>query len=216
MNSDDLQTIPRRGLMLVLSSPSGTGKTTLSRRLLEVEDNLEMSVSATTRTPRPGEVEGTDYFFMKEEQFQKTKDEGGFLEWAQVFDNFYGTPRKFVSDALVDGRDILFDIDWQGSAQLTKTMHGDIVTVFILPPSAAALEQRLRDRGQDPEEVVQRRMAGAKDEIKHYDEYDYIIINDDIDRSVEQLQAILKAERLRRVRRHGLVPFATDLMNDLA
>lgn len=216
MNSDDLQTIPRRGLMLVLSSPSGTGKTTLSRRLLEVEDNLEMSVSATTRTPRPGEVEGTDYFFMDEEQFQKTKDDGGFLEWAQVFDNFYGTPRTFVSDALVEGRDILFDIDWQGSAQLTQSMHGDIVTIFILPPSAEALEQRLRDRAQDPEEVVKRRMAGAKDEIKHYDEYDYIIINDDIDRSVEQLRAILKAERLRRVRRHGLVPFVTEIMDDLS
>ena len=175
-----------------------------------------MSVSATTRQPRSGEVEAQDYFFVSEEEFAKIREDGGFLEWAQVFDNYYGTPRKFVSDALVEGRDILFDIDWQGSGQLTKSMHGDIVTVFILPPSAEALESRLRKRGQDPEEVVKRRMAGAKDEIRHYDEYDYIIINDDLEVSLSQIRAILKAERLRRVRRHGLVPFVTELMTDLA
>ncbi len=215
MSKDDMQTIARRGLMLVLSSPSGTGKTTLAKRLLEVEDNLELSVSATTRPARPSEVEGEDYFFQNEEKFIKIRDEGGFLEWAQVFDNFYGTPRKFVSDALIEGRDILFDIDWQGSAQLTKSMHGDIVTIFILPPSAEALETRLKSRGQDSEEVVKRRMDGATDEIRHYDEYDYIIINDDLEESLSQIRAILKAERLRRVRRHGLVPFVSDLMSDL-
>ncbi len=215
MSKDDMQTIARRGLMLVLSSPSGTGKTTLAKRLLEVEENLELSVSATTRPARPGEVEGQDYFFQSEEEFVKIREEGGFLEWAQVFDNFYGTPRKFVSDALIEGRDILFDIDWQGSAQLTKSMHGDIVTIFILPPSADALEMRLKTRGQDSEEVVKRRMDGATDEIRHYDEYDYIIINDDLELSLDQIRAILKAERLRRVRRHGLVPFVSDLMSDL-
>ncbi len=216
MSRDDINTIARRGLMLVLSSPSGTGKTTLAKRLLEVEDNLELSVSATTRTARPGEVEGEDYFFQSEEEFSRIREEGGFLEWAQVFDNYYGTPRTFVSDALIEGRDILFDIDWQGSAQLTKSMHGDIVTIFILPPSAEALETRLKTRGQDSEEVVKRRMDGAKDEIRHYDEYDYIIINDDLEVSLDQIRSILKAERLRRVRRHGLVPFVSDLMSDLS
>ncbi|MEQ8328520.1 MAG: guanylate kinase, partial [Parvibaculum sp.] len=170
--------IHRRGLMLVLSSPSGAGKTTLSRRLLESDREIDMSVSATTRKPRPGEVEGKDYFFLTTEDFGIMRNKGDFLESAKVFDNYYGTPRKPVVEALAQGHDVLFDIDWQGTQQLDETAPEDLVKVFILPPSVQELERRLEKRAQDPADVVAARMAKASDEISHYQEYDYIIINE--------------------------------------
>ncbi len=202
--------------MLVLSSPSGAGKTTLAKRLLEIEDNLEISISVTTRPQRPGEVDGQDYFFYTPDQFHKLKNSGGFLEWAKVFDNFYGTPHEFVTKALKAGRDILFDIDWQGCAQLYKTIPDDIVSIFILPPSASALQKRLINRGQDTQETVKRRMAGAQNEIKHFDDYQYVIINENIDVSLSQIRSILHAERLKRSRCHGLPPFVSTLLSELS
>ncbi len=190
--------IHRRGLMLVLSSPSGAGKTTLSRRLLESDREIDMSVSATTRKPRPGEVEGKDYFFLTTEDFGIMRNKGDFLESAKVFDNYYGTPRKPVEEALAQGHDVLFDIDWQGTQQLDETAPEDLVKVFILPPSVQELERRLEKRAQDPADVVAARMAKASDEISHYQEYDYIIINESMDKAFAELQAILRAERLRR------------------
>ena len=216
MNSDQETQIDRRGLILVLSSPSGAGKTTLANHLLASEDNLELSISATTRPARPGETDGKDYFFYDIEKFDDIKDNNGFLEWAQVFDNYYGTPRKFVTESLDAGKDILFDIDWQGCSQLTKVIPNDIVTVFILPPSAQALETRLKGRGQDSESVIKRRMSGAHNEICHYDQYQYVIINNDIQESLAHIQSILRAERLKRTRQHGLVPFVTNLLSDLS
>ncbi|HCX66196.1 guanylate kinase [Parvibaculum sp.] len=207
--------IHRRGLMLVLSSPSGAGKTTLSRRLLESDAEIEMSVSATTRKPRPGEQEGRDYFFLSTEDFGIMRNRGEFLEHAKVFGNYYGTPRAPVEDALSRGRDVLFDIDWQGTQQLDETAPEDIVKVFILPPSVHDLEKRLKARAQDPAEVVAERMAKASDEISHYQEYEYIIINEDMDRAFAELQAILKAERLRRRRLTGLSNFVKQLREAL-
>ena len=212
--SDDLN-IHRRGLMLVLSSPSGAGKTTLSRRLLEGDDNITMSVSATTRRPRPGEVHGKDYYFLSTEDFGIMRNKGEFLEHAKVFDNYYGTPRKPVEDALSDGLDVLFDIDWQGTQQLDESAAEDMVKVFILPPSAHELEKRLNRRAQDPADVVASRMAKASDEISHYQEYDYIIINEDVDRSLKELRAILQAERLKRKRQTGLSDFVKRLRDAL-
>ncbi|MFA7639669.1 MAG: guanylate kinase, partial [Parvibaculum sp.] len=187
--------IHRRGLMLVLSSPSGAGKTTLSRRLLEADSEIDMSVSATTRKPRPGEVEGKDYYFLSTEDFGIMRNRDEFLEHAKVFGNYYGTPREPVEKALAQGRDVLFDIDWQGTQQLDETAQDDLVKVFILPPSAQELERRLKKRAQDPAEVVAERMAKASDEISHYQEYDYIIINENMDKAFAELQAILLAER---------------------
>ena len=207
--------IARRGLMLVLSSPSGAGKTTLANRLLDIEPSLEVSVSVTTRPPRPGEVKGKDYVFVDDGTFRTMRDKGEFLEWALVFDHFYGTPRKPVEDALAAGRDILFDIDWQGTAQLVKTSEQDLVSIFILPPSAAALEERLKSRAQDTAETVKRRMAGASNEIQHWTEYGYVIVNSDIDESLASIRAILDAERLRRTRRVGLENFVRSLQADL-
>jgi guanylate kinase len=207
--------IHRRGLMLVLSSPSGAGKTTLSRRLLESDAEIEMSVSATTRKPRPGEQEGRDYFFLSTEDFGIMRNRGEFLEHAKVFGNYYGTPRAPVEDALSRGQDVLFDIDWQGTQQLDETAQEDIVKVFILPPSVHDLEKRLKARAQDPAEVVAERMAKASDEISHYQEYEYIIINEDMDRAFAELQAILKAERLRRRRLTGLSNFVKQLREAL-
>ncbi|MEO3429650.1 guanylate kinase [Pelagibius sp. CAU 1746] len=203
--------IKRRGLMLVLSSPSGAGKTTISRRLLETDDNLSLSISATTRPARPGEVEGKDYYFVDQNRFDAMVAGGEMLEYAQVFGNNYGTPRAPVESALEAGRDVLFDIDWQGTQQVREAAREDLVSVFILPPSTEELERRLYARAQDSEEVVRARMAKAADEMSHWAEYDYIIINDDVDRSVEQVEAILTAERLKRERRIGLGAFVKGL-----
>lgn len=207
--------IHRRGLMLVLSSPSGAGKTTLSRRLLEADSEIDMSVSATTRKPRPGEVEGKDYYFLSTEDFGIMRNRDEFLEHAKVFGNYYGTPREPVEKALAQGRDVLFDIDWQGTQQLDETAQDDLVKVFILPPSAQELERRLEKRAQDPAEVVAERMAKASDEISHYQEYDYIIINENMEKAFAELQAILLAERLKRRRLTGLSNFVKQLREAL-
>jgi guanylate kinase len=204
--------IRRRGLMLVLSSPSGAGKTTISRRLLQVEPNLAMSVSVTTRPKRPGEVEGRDYFFADPTEFNLMVNRQELLEHAKVFGHYYGTPRDPVEKALESGRDVLFDIDWQGAQQLKQSARDDLASVFILPPSTAELDRRLHSRAQDPEAVVAARMAKAPDEMSHWAEYDYIIINRDIDESVAQVQAVLMAERLRRARQIGLPDFVRRLI----
>ena len=201
--------------MLVLSSPSGAGKTTLSRRLLESDPDISMSVSVTTRSPRPGEVDGTDYHFISTEEFGLMRNRDKLLEWAKVFDNYYGTPRAAVEEALAAGRDIMFDIDWQGTQQLAEKMEADLVRIFILPPSATALEERLTKRAQDPPDVVAGRMAKASDEISHWAEYDYVLVNDDLERSDRAIAAILNAERLKRVRRVGLSDFVRGLQAGL-
>ena len=203
--------ISRRGLMLVLSSPSGAGKSSISRRLLASEDNLHLSVSATSRKRRPGEVEGVDYQFVNNEEFRLMINNDEFLEYAKVFDHYYGTPRAQVEGNLASGRDVLFDIDWQGTQQLKASAREYLVSVFILPPSVAELERRLMKRGQDTAEVVARRMAEASSEMSHYAEYDYIIINEDLDASVERVASILMAERLRRDRQTGLTGFVKSL-----
>ena len=201
--------------MLVLSSPSGAGKTTLARRLLEAEPDMTMSVSHTTRKKRKGEVEGRDYHFVDRETFTRMRDRGEFLEWALVFDNFYGTPRKPVEEALAAGRDVLFDVDWQGADALRAKAPKDVVSVFILPPSAKALASRLTERAQDPADVVEARMRGASNEIQHWGDYDYVVINSDVERSVAALQAILCAERLRCERQTGLKDFVQELLSEL-
>jgi guanylate kinase len=208
-------TIERRGLLLVLSSPSGAGKTTLARRLMDADRGISMSVSVTTRKPRPGEVHGRDYNFLEAAEFKRMTEAGELLEWARVFDNFYGTPRAPVEAAIVRGQDVLFDIDWQGAQQLSEKMKHDVVRVFILPPSAASLEERLRARAQDPEDVVRRRMDQASAEISHWPEYDYVIVNTDLPTSMEGLTAILAAERLRRDRLNGLTSFVRGMQAKL-
>jgi len=207
--------VARRGLMLVLSSPSGAGKTTIARRLREEDNSIEMSISHTTRPRRNGEKNGKDYHFVDRESFTRMRDQGEFLEWAVVFDNFYGTTRKPVEDALAASRDVLFDVDWQGAAALRDQAKNDVVTVFILPPTATDLEQRLNERSQDSPEIVRRRMLGASNEIQHWDEYDYVVINHDIGCSVEAVRAILAAERLRRTRLTGLRQFVKKLQTEL-
>jgi guanylate kinase len=201
----------RRGLMLVLSSPSGAGKTTISRRLLGLEPKLTMSVSATTRAMRPGEKEGIDYHFVEIGAFRSMIDRKDFLEHAKVFDNYYGTPKGPVEAALRRGQDVLFDIDWQGTQQVAQAARDDLVSVFILPPSTRELEQRLMSRAQDSAEVVARRMAKAADEMSHWAEYDYIVVNHDIEASVTQVRSILTAERLKRQRQVGLPEFVKGL-----
>lgn len=203
--------VRRRGLMLILSSPSGAGKTTISRQLLERDQNLEMSVSATTRQKRPGEVEGVDYHFVDATTFNLMVNRREFLEYAKVFGNYYGTPRGPVEAALQAGRDVLFDIDWQGTQQIIENARSDAVTVFILPPSTQELERRLNVRAQDPPDVVASRMAKAADEMSHYTEYDYIVVNVDIGQSVAEVQTILAAERLKRQRLVGLGDFVKRL-----
>ncbi len=203
--------ISRRGVMLVLSSPSGAGKTSISRELLRREPSLSMSVSATTRAKRPGETNGTDYHFVDATEFGLMINRGEFLEYAKVFGNYYGPPRKFVEEKLSQGLDVLFDIDWQGTQQLRNTARTDVVSVFILPPSTAELERRLNARAQDPAHVVAQRMGQAADEMSHWPEYDYIIVNRDLDASVAKVQAILTAERSRRERQIGLVDFVRRL-----
>ena len=199
-----LANIARRGLMLVLSSPSGAGKTTISRLLLEKETNISMSVSATTRPKRPGEIEGRDYYFIDPTEFNLMVNRRELLEHAKVFGHYYGTPRAPVKNALEAGSDVIFDIDWQGAQQLTEKARHDIVSVFILPPSTEELDRRLYQRAQDSAGVVAARMAKAPDEMSHWAEYDFIVINQDVENSVSQVQAILAAERLRRHRQIGL------------
>ncbi|MBA4118249.1 MAG: guanylate kinase [Candidatus Puniceispirillum sp.] len=203
--------IHRRGLMFVLSSPSGAGKTTLTKRLLAIEPRVRLSVSATTRAPRPREVPGEDYHFVSEEEFARLQAEDAFLEHAVVFEHLYGTLRAPVEESLSEGMDVLFDIDWQGAQLLTYSAESDVVRVFILPPSWEELERRLRARAQDSDEVVRRRMERASDEMSHWAEYDYIIVNRDLDHSLEQLRAILNSERLRRRRQHGMAEFVRTL-----
>jgi guanylate kinase len=207
--------IARRGLLLVMSSPSGAGKTTLSRKLLAADNNITMSVSVTTRAPRPGETDGKDYHFIGKERFAQMRDRKELLEWAEVFGNYYGTPRKPVEEALAKGRDVLFDIDWQGTQQLAQAMEDDLVRVFILPPSSDELQNRLINRAQDSSTVVAKRMAEASQEISHWPEYDYVIVNDDIEDSHAQVTAILRAERLKRRRRVGLTEFVRRLTKGL-
>ena len=207
--------VARRGLMFVLSSPSGAGKTTLSRMLLEREPGLKMSVSATTRPMRPGEVEGRDYFFVDRQKFETLVQQGELLEWATVFDNLYGTPRAPVEAALSLGQDVLFDIDWQGTQQLYQKASVDVVRVFILPPSAADLEKRLHTRAQDSDEVIRSRMDRASHELSHWAEYDYIVVNRNVDAAFAEVQSILRAERLKRARRVGLTEFVRNLQRQL-
>lgn len=197
--------------MLVLSSPSGAGKTTISRALLDGDPDIGMSVSVTTRPPRPGERDGVDYYFIDGPRFEEMVARDELLEHAEVFGNRYGTPRAKVEALLADGKDVLFDIDWQGTQQVSQKAATDLVSIFILPPSVGELEARLRARAQDPEEVVRGRMAKAADEMSHWAEYDYIIVNRDIDRSVAEARSILAAERLKRERQVGLVDFVRGL-----
>jgi guanylate kinase len=203
--------IARRGLMLVLSSPSGAGKTTLSRALLASEANIALSVSMTTRPMRAGEREGVDYFFVSPERFEAAVRNGDFLEHAVVFDHRYGTPVAPVIEALAVGRDVLFDIDWQGTQQLKEKAREDLVSIFVLPPSRPELERRLRVRAQDTEEVVSRRMAMAADEISHWAEYDYALVNDSLETALSKVVAVLRAERLKRARQTGLSRFVRSL-----
>ncbi len=207
--------IARRGLLLVLSSPSGAGKTTLSKRLLAREEELVMSVSVTTRKPRAGEVDGKDYHFISREQFDRMAVNGELLEYAEVFGNGYGTPLEPVLHWLSSGKDVLFDIDWQGTQQIHARMHDDLVRIFILPPSAEELRDRLVRRAQDAASVVAKRMAEASNEISHWAEYDYVLINDDIERCDAAITSILHAERLRRYRRIGLDTFVKKLRKHL-
>ncbi len=201
----------RRGLMFVLSSPSGAGKTTLSRRLLASEEGVSMSVSVTTRAPRPGEVDGKDYYFVDNATYDAMVANKELLEHATVFNNKYGTPKKQVLEALDSGHDVLFDIDWQGTRQLAQTRREDLVSIFLLPPTLDELERRLRARAQDSEEVVQMRMSKAIEEISHWEEYDYVVVNEDLDKAMAHIQRILHAERFKRWRQLDIGGFVTQL-----
>ncbi|WP_416877789.1 guanylate kinase [Litorimonas sp.] len=203
----------RRGLMIVLSSPSGAGKTTLTRKLLAENENMTMSVSATTRAPRGGEEEGKDYYFLSKTQFSDMVAEDDFLEHAKVFDNFYGTPRQPVETALESGRDVIFDIDWQGAQQLAEAAANDLVKIFILPPNMQELESRLRSRAQDSDSVIAKRMSKAETEISHWPEYDYVIVNEDIETAMDELRAIISAERMQRKRQFWLSGFVKTLIS---
>lgn len=204
----------RRGLLLVVSSPSGAGKTTLCGRLVKAWPDLVLSVSATTRDPRPGEKNGREYHFVTREEFDRMVRENAFLEWAHVHENRYGTPREEVMGRVEAGRDVLFDIDWQGAQQIARAAPDDVVRVFILPPSMAALSERLHARAQDREDVIQRRLGRAYDEIAHWGEYDYVLINRDLDATFAELDAIYRAERLRRARNRGLERFVRGLLDE--
>ena len=210
-NDNGTSAIQRRGLMLVLSSPSGAGKTTLSRQLLDNDKQIQLSVSCTTRQKRPGERDGVDYRFVDTATFRGMIERKEFLEYAEVFTNYYGTPKAPVDEALAAGRDVLFDIDWQGTQQLRDKGRTDLVTVFILPPSTRDLEKRLLTRAQDPKEIVAQRMAKAADEMSHWAEYDYVVVNSDIGTSLTNLKAILTAERLKRERQVGMSVFVKGL-----
>ncbi len=208
----DLHGFKRRGVLFVLSSPSGAGKSTIARKLLAAETDLSMSVSATTRGPREGEVDGKDYHFVDLEEFRRMVSAHEFLEWAHVFGNRYGTPRAPVEAMLSAGKDVLFDIDWQGAQQLFQIAGGDVVRVFILPPSMAELRQRLVSRNTDSVEVIDARMARSAAEVSHWDSYDYVLVNDDVEYCFRKVQTILAAERLRRSRQTGLIGFIRKLL----
>jgi guanylate kinase len=201
--------------MLVMSSPSGAGKTTLSRRLIATDPGIAMSVSVTTRKPRPGEVEGRDYFFTDRTGFAAMRDTGALIEWAEVYGNYYGTPKAAVTTALAAGRDMLFDVDWQGASQLAASMPDDVVRVFILPPSADTLRQRLVGRAEDPPDVVAHRLAEAANDIAHWRDYDYVIVNEQLEAALASLVAVLGAERIKRTRQGGLADFAQRLIGSL-
>ena len=214
-DSSDTQddALARRGLMFILSSPSGAGKTTISRMLLDADPAIKLSVSVTTRPPRPGEKDGIQYYFVDDAEFDRMVEKDDFYEWAHVFGHRYGTPKGRIRAALKDGQDFLFDIDWQGTQQLFQKDQQDVVRVFILPPSIAELERRLRSRGTDSEEVVQARMERARSEISHWDAYDYVVINEDVDACFAKVREILDAERMKRQRQTGLIPFVRELMS---
>lgn len=206
--------IQRRGLMLVLSSPSGAGKSTIARNLLENDPRLELSVSVTTRPRRGSEIDGVHYHFLSGRDFERMRDTDALLEWAEVHGNFYGTPREAVEVAMARGRDMLFDIDWQGAQQLTERMRADIVSIFILPPSLAELKARLLRRAEDSVKTIEKRLDNARVEIRHWTEYDYVVVNDDLDRAYAAVRSIVEAERLRRDRRPGLAEFVTGLLQE--
>lgn len=206
--------IRRRGLMLVLSSPSGAGKSTIARNLLESDSSLELSVSVTTRPRRGSEIEGVHYLFRTMREFERLRDSDALLEWAEVHGNFYATPREPAEAALAEGRDMLFDIDWQGAQQLKEKMRADIVSIFILPPSMEELKARLKRRAEDQEQVIETRLKNARVEIEHWKEYDFVIVNDDLDRAFAEVRAIVTAERLRRDRRPGLFDFISGLLDE--
>jgi guanylate kinase len=206
--------IQRRGLMLVISSPSGAGKSTIARNLLEADPHMSISVSVTTRKRRPSEIEGRHYFFKSIREFEGLRQTDALLEWAEVHGNFYGTPRDAVEAAMSEGQDMLFDIDWQGAQQLQEKMGGDVVSIFILPPSMAELQSRLHRRAEDTEEVIATRLANSRSEIEHWLEYDYIVVNEDLDSAFASVQAIVEAERLRRDRRPGLFEFVNGLLTE--
>lgn len=208
------QSLPRRGILLIISSPSGAGKSTIARMLLASDDQIDLSVSATTRPMRPGEVHGKDYFFISDDEFKRWVDDGEFFEWAHVFGNRYGTPKSPVKRALEAGHDVLFDVDWQGAQQLHQKMRDDIVRVFILPPSLAELEQRLRSRATDTDEVITSRMSRAVSEIDHWGSYDYVLINHDVETCFREVQTILNAERMKRSRQTGLIEFVQQLTGE--
>ncbi|UUP19046.1 guanylate kinase [Nitratireductor thuwali] len=204
--------IRRRGVMLVLSSPSGAGKSTIARSLLENDHSFEISVSVTTRPRRASEIQGVHYHFKTQREFELLRDNDDLLEWAEVHGNYYGTPRRPVEEAIAEGRDMLFDIDWQGAEQLRERMRGDIVSIFILPPSMKELLSRLTRRAEDTVETIQTRLQNARFEIEKWRDYDYVVINEDLDRAFESVRAIVQAERLRRDRRPGLFDFVADLL----
>lgn len=206
--------ISRRGLMLVLSSPSGTGKTAIAHKILESDPNFFLSVSVTTRAPRPGEIDGRDYYFVSRERFDEMVEKGELLEHAEFCGNCYGTPRAPVEKSLSEGRDILFDIEWQGTRQLAKAARADLVCVFILPPSLAELRRRLVLRKQDSDDVIDKRMATAESEISHWNEYDYVIVNRDLDESVAAVRSILTTERLKRVRQTGMEDYVRHTVSE--
>jgi len=211
MASTSSDTLHRRGLMFILSSPSGTGKTTIARRLLDEDAEIRLSVSATTRAPRPGEVDGQDYYFVSSDEFDRMVAESAFYEWAHVFGNRYGTPKSHIRTGLKQGQDYLFDIDWQGTQQLYQQDAQDVVRVFLLPPSIDELRRRLTGRGTDAPEVIAARMERARAEISHWDGYDYVVINDDIDACFAKVRGILDSERLKRKRQTGLIGFVREL-----
>lgn len=206
--------IARRGLMLVISSPSGAGKSTIARTLLETDRQIGLSVSVTTRQRRPSEVEGVHYHFKSVREFERLRDSDSLLEWAEVHGNFYGTPREPVEQAMSEGRDMLFDIDWQGAQQLQQKMQADVVSIFVLPPTMTELQSRLHRRAEDSEDVIQTRLANSRAEIAHWREYDYVIVNDDLNAALDAVQSIVKAERLRRDRRHGMFDFVRELLEE--
>ena len=204
--------LARRGLLFILSSPSGAGKTTLSRMLLEADPEIKLSVSATTRPPRPGEEDGVHYHFVSDAEFDRMVEEDDFYEWAHVFGHRYGTPKGHIREGLKAGQDYLFDIDWQGTQQLKQKDDQDVVTVFVLPPSLTELRRRLESRAQDTSEVIDARMERARAEISHWAEYDYVVINDNVEECFERVCEVLDAERMRRTRQTGLIPFVRELM----